>query len=176
MHTPAQCSSLFDGESLSLGGLYWPRPYFPTRAERATLISEVIPSWATPSGITAAWIWTGMGLPTPLCVLRPAAPAISPLERERWKARELRSHKHGLVQVAGYQVLDPPSAEKELLRSPQSIDLLATQIFFLRSLEFPLPDISVVRLSAAQRERATLIMERVQELTELYPDITRYTS
>jgi len=173
MHTPSQHSSLSDGESLSLGGLYWPRPYFPTRAERATLISEVIPSWATPSGITAAWIWTGMGLPTPLSVLRPTAPAISPLERERWRARELRSHKHGVVRISGVQVLDPPSVEVELLRSPEPLDLLATQVLFLRSLGFPLPEASMARLSAPQRERVTLIYERVHDLERLYPDITR---
>ena len=96
-----------------------------------------------------------------------------PPERERWRARELRSHKHGVVRIAGVQVLDPPSVEVELLRSPEPLDLLATQVLFLRSLGFPLPEVSMARLSALQRERVTLIYERVQDLERLYPDITR---
>ena len=77
------------------------------------------------------------------------------------------------MRIAGVQVLDPPSVEVELLRSLEPLDLLATQVLFLRSLGFPLPEVSMARLSALQRERVTLIYERVQDLERRYPDITR---
>ena len=114
MHTPPEHSSISDGYSLSLGGLYWPRPYFPSRTERALLIGQSLPHWAIPTGNTAGWIWTGMGLPTPLTVLRPRTPALSPLEREHWRAREVRDSRHTVVEVAGQSILDPLSTEIEL--------------------------------------------------------------
>jgi hypothetical protein len=173
MHTPSQQSSILDGESLSLGGLYWPRPYFPTRVERAKLVSMALPEWATPSGTTAAWIWTGMGSPTPLTVLRPSHPAISPIERERWRAKELRDSHHKITTVGGYRVLDPLSTEEELFRHTHTIDSSATQILFLRALGWSRRSGHTVRMSDAQRERAGLIRDRIHELEDRYPDITR---
>ena len=130
MHTPPEHSSISDGYSLSLGGLYWPRPYFPSRTERALLIGQSLPHWAIPTGNTAGWIWTGMGLPTPLTVLRPRTPALSPLEREHWRAREVRDSRHTVVEVAGQSILDPLSTEIELLSHGRDIDSAATQILF----------------------------------------------
>ena len=173
MHTPLEHSAISDGDSLSIGGLYWPRPYFPTRWERATLIGSVIPPWAIPTSNTAGWIWTGMGLPTPLAVLRPSTPALSPLQRERWRAREVRDSRHTVVSVAGFPVLDPLSTENELLSHAHNVDSAATQILFLRSLhhhgEIQIP----ARVPKGQRERVHSILERVRLLTERYPDITR---
>ena len=173
MHTPLDHSAISDGDSLSLGGLYWPRPYFPSRTERAVLIGQSVPHWAIPTGNTAGWIWTGMGLPTPLTVLRPSTPALSPLERERWRAREVRDARHTVVNLAGQKILDPLSTENELLRHGRDIDSAATQILFLRFLRdegsLPLP----TRMSEAQRERAHAVLERVGILSERYPDITR---
>ena len=176
MHTPPEHSSISDGYSLSLGGLYWPRPYFPSRTERALLIGQSLPHWAIPTGNTAGWIWTGMGLPTPLTVLRPRTPALSPLEREHWRAREVRDSRHTLVEVAGQSILDPLSTEIELLSHGRDIDSAATQILFLRSLREQVGQPIATRMSQSQRERAHAVLQRVRVLTERYPDITRYTS
>ena len=176
MHTPPEHSSISDGYSLSLGGLYWPRPYFPSRTERALLIGQSLPHWAIPTGNTAGWIWTGMGLPTPLTVLRPRTPALSPLEREHWRAREVRDSRHTVVEVAGQSILDPLSTEIELLSHGRDIDSAATQILFLRSLREQVGQPIATRMSQSQRERAHAVLQRVRVLTERYPDITRYTS
>ena len=176
MHTPPEHSSISDGYSLSLGGLYWPRPYFPSRTERALLIGQSLPHWAIPTGNTAGWIWTGMGLPTPLTVLRPSTPALSPLEREHWRAREVRDSRHTLVEVAGQSILDPLSTEIELLSHGRDIDSAAIQILFLRSLREQVGQPIATRMSQSQRERAHAVLQRVRVLTERYPDITRYTS
>jgi hypothetical protein len=173
MHTPLEQASLADGESLSLGGLYWPRPYFPTRVERAALVAGAIPAWATPTGTTSAWIWTGFGVPTPLSVLRPSSPSLSPIERESWRARELREAHHHVTSVGGHPVLDPPSTEEELLRHAHNIDSAATQILFLRAIGFPTRSRSRLRMSDTQRDWAHQIQERVAQMESAYPDITR---
>lgn len=173
MHTPLEQASIADGESLSLGGLYWPKPYFPTRVERAALIAGVIPAWATPTGTTSAWIWTGFGLPTPLSVLRPPSPSLSPIERESWRARELRPLHHQVTYVGGHPVLDPYSTEAELLRHAHNIDSAATQILFLRAIEFPTRVRLRLRMSDTQRDRAHQIRERIAQMERVYPDITR---
>lgn len=173
MHTPQELSAIADGEALSVGGLYWPRPYFPTRSERAGLIGQVIPGWAIPTGATAAWIWTGMGSPTPLAVLRPAKPALSPLARQLWRARELSPARHTVVTVAGQKILDPLSAQNELLRHGSSIDGDATQLLFLRELHGDQRAPTLMRVSGAQRDHVGAVLERMRTLQERYPDITR---
>ncbi|MDA2980916.1 MAG: hypothetical protein O2828_04015 [Actinomycetota bacterium] len=173
MHTPPEHSAIVDGEALSLDGLYWPRPYYPTRIERAGLIAANTPAWATATSHTAGWIWTGMGSPLPFAVLRPSQPAISPLERELWRARELRTPAHQIATIAGYHLLDTSSTEAELLAHSQDIDRAATQIFFLRQEAAHVPASGLLRMSARQRERANLMLERVLTLQETYPDITR---
>ena len=117
-----------------------------------------------------------MGLPTPLTVLRPRTPALSPLEREHWRAREVRDSRHTLVEVAGQSILDPLSTEIELLSHGRDIDGAATQILFLRSLREQVGQPIATRMSQSQRERAHAVLQRVRVLTERYPDITRYTS
>lgn len=173
MHTPPEHSAIVDGEALSLDGLYWPRPYYPTRAERAALIAVHIPAWATATSHTSGWIWTGMGSPLPLVVLRPTQPAVSPIERERWKARELRQPAHQTTAIGGHRVLDTSSTEVELLTHSHHIDRAASQIFFLRQEPAHVLAGASLRMSANQRERAHRIMERVLKLQEAYPDITR---
>ena len=173
MHTPTEHGAIVDGEALSLDGLYWPRPYYPTRIERANLIAAHIPAWDTATSHTSGWIWTGMGSPLPFAVLRPSQPAISPLERELWRARELRTPDHKTATIGGHRVLDTSSTEAELLAQSRDIDRAATQIFFLRQEHAHLSADTSLRMSAQQRERAHLIVERVLTLQETYPDITR---
>ena len=173
MHTPPEHSAIVDGEALSLDGLYWPRPYYPTRVERAALIAANIPAWATATSHTSGWIWTGMGSPLPFAVLRPNQPAVSPIERERWRARELRQPAHQTATIGGYRLLDTSSTEAELLTHTHDIDRAATQIFFLRQEPAHVAADAPLRMSSDQRERAHLILERVRQLQETYPDSTR---
>lgn len=173
MHTPPEHSAIVDGEALSLNGLYWPRPYFPTRIERAGVVSANIPRWATPTSHTAGWIWTGMGSPLPFAVLRPSLPAISPLERTQWRARELREAAHRVEYIAGFRVLSTSSTEAELLSQSDDVERAATQIVFLRLMPSHREVAGALRMSALQRDRARLILERVRTLQDTYPDITR---
>ena len=166
-------SMVTDGDALSLGGLCWPRPYFPTRCERAALIASHIPGWATARSHTAGWIWTGMGSPTPLSVLRPTSPALSPLERERWKARELRPRHHVVAHVGDVALLDPVSTEEDVLCHATDVDAAAAQIIVLRTLDPRRVVREPLRMSSEQRERAKKIATRVRELQSSYPDITR---
>lgn len=172
MHTPPEHSAIVDGEALSLDGLYWPRPYYPTRIERAGVICAKIPRWATPTSHTAGWIWTGMGSPLPFAVLRPSQPAISPLERQHWRARELREGTHQIERIGGFPVLDSRSTEAELLTQSYDIERAATQILFLRLMPAHGPTRRALRMSPTQRNHANLILERVRVLQETYPDIT----
>ena len=114
-----------------------------------------------------------MGLPTPLTVLRPSAPALSPLEREHWRAREVRDSRHTVVEVAGQSILDPLSTEIELLSHGGDIDGAATQVLFLRSLREKAGQPTATRMSQSQRERADAVLQRIRVLAERYPDITR---
>jgi hypothetical protein len=173
MHpTPPQQSLIRDGLGLSLNGVFWPRPYFPTRTERASLIQGHLPPWAIPTGSTAGWIWTGMGSPTPFALLRPRSPALSPIVRERWKAREYRGAAHQLVTLGSLTLVDPEITIQEILLRGENSDACATQLLFLGCNPEHSP-VWRLRLSSARREITEGILERLRELRERYPDITR---
>jgi len=174
MHlTPLEHSAVADGTALSLSGLFWPRPYFPSRSERVALIAGLVPGWAIATANTAGWIWTGMGSPLPFALLRPSRPAISPLAREHWAAREFRAAHHGLARVGGFDLLDRTSTAQEIMSHGSDVDGSATQLLFLTHGEPPQQDWSQVRMSPARRHRATQILARWAKLAEDYPDITR---
>ncbi len=173
MHpTPLESSNIRDGFALGLNGLYWPRPYFPTLQQRADLIAEHLPSWAIPTAHTAGWIWTGMGSPLPFAVLRPARPALSPIEREKWGAREFREHHHQRATL-GYRTLTSQrSTVTEILTHGVGLDSCATQLVFLDPAAAMLGS-SPVKMSPTQLVRAGAMRARVGLLRRCYPDITR---
>lgn len=173
MTTPHQHGAIADGEALSLDGIFWHRPWFPSRVERAGIMREVLPGWAIPTAHTAGWIWTGMATPFPLAVLRPSSPALSPLERQSWGAREFRDNHHTLSYIAGCPVLDEASTVVEILTRTHHIDRAATQILFLHNGLNSAALLPRPRMSPRQRERAHRILQRVHELADAYPDITR---
>jgi hypothetical protein len=78
-----------------------------------------------------------------------------------------------VVDVAGQSILDPLSTEIELLSHGRDIDSAATQIIFLRTLREQESHPIATRMSPSQRERAHAVLQRVRELAERYPDITR---
>ena len=174
MHSLEQHHGVSEGWGIPLGGLVWPRPYFPTRAERALVISQNLPGWAIAGAHTAGWVWTGMGYPTPWAVLRQEYPGLSPLERSSWRAR-LHSPRHQRVEQLGpLRVLDPQSCATDILLHTTNIDAGATQLLFLLASDSsPIALLEGRRASAAQHQHAQKICERWRWLRKTYPDITR---
>lgn len=164
-------------QAIPIGSLLWPRPYFPTRWERAQWVANVLPSWAIASGITAGWVWTGMGYPTPWQVLRDELPGLSPLERTSWQAR-LRSEAHHSVETIGkIRLLSSQSTAVEVLLRGHNIDAGAAQLLFLLGANSSLDQLlGQRRTSPTERHHAEVMLERAKLLRNRYPDITRYTS
>jgi len=162
------------GESLVLGSLVHSRPWFPSRAERAKLVRHHLPTWAVASGITAGWVWTGMGSPEPWCVLREEKPGISPLDRVQWRAR-IRGAHHTVMHVSGLPIVSPRCTVKELLRGEGEIDVCATQIMMLSG--WSTDKLSAVwqnnRSTSSQQDHQALVLHRLAYLRARYPDITR---
>jgi hypothetical protein len=171
-----------EGHIQILGTLVHRRPWFPGRLERAALVAAALPHWAVASGITAGWVWTGMGRAEPWSVLREEKPGLSPLERTAWRAR-LRSPHHRVTQLGGLRLLTPECSLREILLGADGIDVCATQVLIL-SAPGPAPQsmrelrhtIGQRRASAANRFHAIEVLARVEHLRAHYPDITRYTS
>lgn len=164
-----------DGLGLVLGSLWWPRPYYPTRVERATLVAAALPAWAVASGGTAAWVWSGFGKPEPWSVLRRHSPAISPLERTRWAALTLNPVHHRVETLAGLSLLGIIDTVREVLLGTGAIDTAATQVCVLTAANYEqLAGLcSQRRASPEQRTHAQQVLTRVEQLRRSYPDITR---
>jgi hypothetical protein len=176
MNSCAVVSSMkIQGFVILFGSLVWPRPYFPTRVERARLVAHAIPRWATATDATAAWVWTGFGQPEPWRVLRQRHPAISPLERTHWQAVELNPEYHRTQRIAGLSILSPADTVREVLLGSGNIDVAGAQVMMLTgetSHEIE-ARISQRRTTEAQRNHARRVLHRVEFLRQRYPDITR---
>jgi hypothetical protein len=165
-----------------LGSMVHRRPWFPGLEERAALVARALPAWAVASGITAGWVWTGMGRAEPWSVLREEKPGLSPLERTLWRAR-LRSPHHEVTQLGSLRLLTPQCSLREILLSADAIDGCATQVLLLSAhphAQHSMGELRDVtrerRASATHRGHAQAVLARVEHLREHYPDITRYTS
>jgi len=139
-HTPAMTtdysdltSRVLDGEALRIGSVYWPRPEPPLLAERARLVATVMPAGTLAAGNTAGWVWTGMGLPTPLCLIASTSPAPSPLARHQWKIRGVKVAPTDLTTVGPLVVLTPSATEGDLWRCEGSDEVAAAQLFWLHA-------------------------------------------
>lgn len=163
------------GTALRIGSLVWPRPYFPTLHERASLIAEVLPAWAIASGRTAGWVWTGMGQPEPWSVLRPAQPAPSPLERMEWGARTLNPVHHPVQRIQGLRLVTPEATAVDILLHDSCPDVAGAQVVMLSSFS----TLSLRercherRMTQRRRRRLERLLSAVDALRERYPDITR---
>lgn len=162
------------GWGVSIGSLFFPRPWFPSRVERAELVRQALPTWAIASGITAGWVWTGMGLPEPWSIRRSPHPEISPIQRTLWRARTLRPG-HQLAEISGLRLLDRPSSAVDILLSSNNVDLCASQIFVLdpRPVRALLEEASRTRQNDGQRSHLMAVLRRIEALRQRYPDITR---
>ncbi len=163
------------GLGLSWGSLHWDQPRFPTLNERASLIARALPTWAIASGVTAGWVWTGMGAPEPWDVLRPTQPALSPLARTQWSAREHSPRHHLLQHIGGVSILTPESTAREVLLSPEPVGVRTSQLWVLEDLcGQPLRTLVTGRRSSLrEREDADRALTALANLRERYPDITR---
>jgi len=170
-----QQSQVADGHSLRIGPMVWPRPYFPSRCERAALVKEYIPAWGIATGQTAAFVYTGMGSPEPWTLLRHPVPAISPMQRTAWVSSLVNPENHRVVLIAGLWLTCPEHTVMETLLRKGPVEQAATQLFMLttRSTEELAHDISSRRASPEIRAHAASVLRELEKLRTDYPDITR---
>jgi hypothetical protein len=163
-----------DGLGVVLGSLWWPRPYYPTRVERAALVAQALPRWAVASGGTAAWVWSGFGYAEPWCVLRHQTPAISPLDRTRWAALTLNPTHHAVENLSGLTLLGVRDTVREVLLGAGDIDAAAAQVWALTNDDHQsLWNLCrQKRANNLQRHHAEKVLRRVDQLRSRYPDIT----
>jgi hypothetical protein len=175
--SPELQSRASDGYGMLIGSLWWSRPYYPTRYERATLLAATLPQWAIATGITAAWVWTGFGSPEPWSILRPGKPEISPMDRQHWGARAINP-QHTVTSISGLSLLCPQDTTLEVLLRGGPSDSGAAQIVMLttETSEELREQLRARRTTSLQRAQAQQLLARVDLLRATYPDITRYTS
>lgn len=168
-------SQVVEGHGLRIGPLIWPRPYFPSRFERAALVRDYIPAWGIATGQTAAFVYTGMGSPEPWTLLRHPVPAISPMQRTAWVSSLLNPENHRVILLAGLWLTCPEHTVMETLLRKGPIDQAATQLFMLtnRSTSDLAHDLSLRRAGPETRSHASAVLERLESLRTDYPDITR---
>jgi hypothetical protein len=124
-------SAVLDGLALLIGGLYWPRPEPPLGPERAALIARHIPAGTIASGITAGWVWTGLGQPTPFQLIAKTHPSPSPLLRHQWNIRSRHVPPENIVVRRGLTLTSPEQTASDLWRVEGPDDIAAAQLFFL---------------------------------------------
>jgi hypothetical protein len=122
---------VLDGEALRIGTLYWPRPEPPLLMERATLVAQAIPPGTIAGGVSAGWVWTGMGLPTPLSLIAARSPAPSPLSRHTWKIRGVKVPAHHHTTRGPLTLLTPDATAADLWTCDAEDEVAAAQLWAL---------------------------------------------
>jgi len=122
---------VLDGEALRIGSLYWPRPEPPLLIERAGLIASAMPSGTIAAGVTAGWVWTGMGIPTPLSLIAAPSPAPSPLMRHEWKIRGVKVPETHITTMGPLTLLTRPATAEDLWTCDAVDEVAAAQLFWL---------------------------------------------
>ena len=138
VHTPAMTTDysdvtarVLDGEALRIGTLYWPRPEPPLLIERARLLAAHIPPGTIAAGVSAGWVWTGMGLPTPLSLIAAQRPAPSPLVRHSWRVRGVKVPAGEVTTLGPLTLLTPGATARDLWRCDASDEVAAAQLWWL---------------------------------------------
>lgn len=170
-----QQSQVADGHGLRIGPMIWPRPYFPSRFERAGLVKQYIPAWGIATGQTAAFVFTGMGSPEPWTLLRHPVPAVSPMQRTAWASSLVNPDNHRLICLAGLSLTCPEHTVMETLLRKGPIDQAATQLLVLttRSGDDLAHEVSLRSAGPETRAHAALVLAELEKLRATYPDITR---
>jgi hypothetical protein len=173
--TVLEQAQIANGHSLRIGSMVWPRPYFPTRAERAQLIKTYLPGWAIASAQTAGFIWTGMGSPEPWMLVRHPFPALSPLVRTDWPSSVRSPNRHRLELISGLLVTCPEDTAIEILLHEGNVDSATAQLLILtRDSVRDLRAASMARRAAPKvRDFTSKVLTKLSEYRSNYPDITR---
>ncbi len=124
---------VLDGEALRIGELFWPRPEPPLIMERAKLVRAAIPSGTIAAGVSAGWVWTGMGIPTPLSLIASASPAPSPLLRHEWRIRGRQLQPSHITVLGPLTLLTRHATIDELWQCEASDEVAAAQLFWLKA-------------------------------------------
>lgn len=156
---------VLDGEALRFGSLYWPRPEPPLLIERARLVASATPPGTIAAGVSAGWVWTGMGIPTPLSLIGAKTPAPSPLVRQQWKVRGVSVPADHLTTLGPLTLLTPQATSGDLWRGEGSDEVAAAQLFWL---DHDPPHHSCGPMRTRQ--------ELIDRWRDNYPWATRYTS
>lgn len=120
-----------DGLSWRQGSVVFPHPLPPLLRDRAELVKERVPGWATARALTAGWVWTGLGRAEPWNVSAAKKPAISPMARQYWKPR-IHTYPDGEVAtVRGLRLTTPEVTTAELLVHPGIDEIVCSQLFVL---------------------------------------------
>lgn len=166
------------GLAIFFGSMVWRMPYFPALGQRATLVKTALPYWAIASGITAGWVWTGMGYAEPWRLLRPSSPYSSPISRTGWTCRGINPDYDTITTIQGLKILSPENTIREILLGDAHVDAAAAQVLLLTKGDpSGLSDLIFQRRSnPTARAHARAVISRVCALQRRYPDITRYTS
>lgn len=163
-----------DGLSAIHGSMVWPSPQPALLADRARLVAEKIPPWAIAAGITAGWVWTGIGRAEPWTLLVATSPSPSPMARQEWKPRQLRREHAPVQHIHTLSLLSREQTFGDLLIVSASDEVAAAQLYLLGDramLQHRLSALKNLRpktLDAARR-RAAL----VEQWWAAYPLVTR---
>jgi hypothetical protein len=130
-------SRILDGEGQRIGDLFWHRPDPPLLAERAELLASALPAGTLAAGVSAGWVWSGMGTPTPLSLIARSSPAPSPLARHRWKIRGIAVPCADVVVVRGLSLLTKVATVADLWTCDGSDEVAAAQLFWLAPASSP---------------------------------------
>lgn len=165
-------SRVRDGEALDFGGLYWPHPWPPTAEERAGIVGSVVPTGVLMAGATAGWVWTGMGVPTPLSLLPTRHPGPSPLARQSWRVRGATVPTSQQTVLGGHRLLTRQATVLDLLSVGGRDDVMAAQLFVLSAeLGHKLP--AHTDIPPSHRTRANRRRQLVEAWRLDYPWATR---
>lgn len=171
-----ESSLRLDGLSWSMGSLTWPHPAPPLLPERAELVRDLVPSWATVAAHTAAWVLTGMGRAEPWALCAPHKPAISPIQRREWKPRMITFSSDDTVTVRGLALTTVPRTIYDLLTWPGSDEVAACQLYLLATshqLKRSLSPGRYPRMTPSVSDRARRRKLLVEQWWRDYPLVTR---
>ena len=168
--------------ALALDGLIWRSGSLhhhladpPLLPERAEILRRRLPEWATVAGITAGWLWTGLGRPEPFDLIAPSTPALSPLVRNQWRPRSPRRNPASTTRIKGLQVLSRAATASDLLLCRGDDDVVASQLYQLtepKSLQ-EMARAALPGRGHARQDRVRQRVSRVRQWWSDYPVVTR---
>ena len=166
-----------DGRSWRQGSIFSPHPAPPLLKQRAELVAQRIPEWATAAGNTAGWVWSGMGRAEPWSLLAPAQPAISPIARQQWKPRRQSATAHPTTRVGTLSVLDVSATAEDLLVCEGVDEQISCQLFAIIQPGSLREVVERARqrsgYTAAKRERLRRRVTLTRLWWDAHPEVTR---